>query len=67
MKIERELQNGHSQRTIAEKYGVAKSMVDDIWKYPQKLKDCILLSETLLYVKRRCVMRGPKYDVVVSG
>ena len=33
MEMERELQNGHLQRTIAEKYGVAKSSVGDIWKY----------------------------------
>ena len=41
MEIELELQNGHSQRTIAEKYGVAKSTVGDIWKYRQKLEGCI--------------------------
>ena len=47
-KEERELQNGHSQRTIAEKYGVVKSMVGDIWKYRQKLEDYISSSETPL-------------------
>ena len=60
MEIERELQNGHSQ--------VAKSTVGDIWKYRQKLEDYISSSETPLYAKRRCVVRGPKCDVlVVSG
>ena len=54
-------------RIIALKYGVAKSTVGDIWKYRQKLEDYISSSETPLYAKRRCVVGGPKYDVVVSG
>ena len=32
-KMEMELHNGHSQRTVAENYGVVKSTVGDIWKY----------------------------------
>ena len=35
MEIVCELQNGHSQRTVAVNYGVMKSMVGDIWKYRQ--------------------------------
>ena len=55
MEIVRELQNGHSQRAIAEKDGVAKSTVGDIWKYHQKIDDCISLSESLVYAKKCCV------------
>ena len=61
MKTVRELQN--SQR--AEKYGVANSAIGNIWKYCQKLEDCILSSEPLLCVKKHCVCK-PTYDQVDS-
>ena len=67
MEIVRELQNGHSQRAIAEKYGVAKSTVGDIWKYRQKLDDCISSSESLVYAKKRCVVHEPKFNLVDSA
>ena len=65
--MEMELQNGHSQRTLAEKCGVMKSTVGDIWKYCQKLEDCISSSESLLYAKKCCVVHEPKYDLVNSA
>ena len=68
MEIVRELQNGHSQRAIAEKYGVAKSTVGNIWKYRQKIDECsISSSESLVYVKKRCVMREPIFDLIDSA
>ena len=67
MEIVRELQNGHSQRAIAEKDGVAKSTVGDIWKYRQKINDCISSSESLMYAKKRCVVREPKFDLIDSA
>ena len=67
MEIVRELQNGHTQRTTAEKYGVTKSTVGDIWKYRHKLEDRISSSEIQLYAKRHCVVCKPKYDLLVNG
>ena len=73
MEIVRELQNGHSQRTTAEKYGVARVRLAIFGntavssKYRHKLEDHISSSETPLYAKRRCVVRKPKYDLLVNG
>ena len=52
MEIEREFQNGHSQRTITEKYGVAKSTVGDSYlEIPPKARGL------LCFVKRDPAVR----------
>ena len=67
MEIVCELQKGNSQRVVAERFGVAKSTVGDIWKYRQKIEDCISSSESLVYAKKRCVVREPKFEFVDSA
>ena len=64
MEIVRELQGEKSQRIVAEKFGVAKSTVGDIWKYRQKIEDCVLSSESLVFAKKRCIVRDPKFELV---
>ena len=67
MEIVCELQNGNLQRTVAEKHRVTKSTVGNIWKYRQKLEDCISSSKSLLYAKKHCIVREPKYNLVDSA
>ena len=67
MKIVHEIQTGSSQRVVAEKFGIAKSTVGDIWKDRQKIEDCISSSESLTFAKKRCIVREPKYDLIDSA
>ena len=67
MKIIREVQKGSLQRVIAERFGVAKSTVGDIWKDHQKIEDCISSSESLTFTKKRCIVREPKYELIDSA
>ena len=67
MEIVCALQKGNSERVVAERFGVARSTVGDIWKYRQKIEDCISSSESLVYAKKRCVVREPKFELVDSA
>jgi hypothetical protein len=64
MKIVCDIQSGSSQRFVAEKFGVAKSTVGDIWKDRHKIQDCVSSSESLTFAKKRCIVREPKFDLV---
>ena len=64
MKIVCDSQSGSSQRFVAEKFGVAKSTVGDIWKDRQKFQDCVSSSESLTFAKKQCIVREPKFDLV---
>ena len=48
MKIIWEVQKGSLQRVVAERFGVAKSTVGDIWKDHQKIEDCISSKRSVL-------------------
>jgi transposase len=45
LKIIRTLENGSSQRVVAEKFGVSKFTVADIWKDHQKISKCVDASD----------------------
>lgn len=64
LEIVRALDNGSSQRVVAENFGVAKSTVADIWKDRQKILDFVSASESCSYAKKRCIIREAKYDLV---
>ena len=66
MKIIQEVQKGRSQRVVAERFGVAKSTVGDIWNDRQKIEDCVSSSESLIlrFTKKRCNVCEPKNELI---
>ncbi len=65
LEILKPLEKGLSQRVVAEKFGVPKSSVADIWKGRQKIQDAITSSESPAFSnKKRCIIRPPKFDLV---
>ena len=63
MDIVRKLQNGHSQRAVANRHRITKLTAGDIWKYFQKIKDCMMSSESLVYAKKCCVVCEPNLNL----
>ena len=45
LEIVQQLQQGKSQRLVADEFEVAKSIVCDIWKDQQKIEECIASNE----------------------
>ena len=65
LEIVKELEKGTSQRTVDDKFGVAKSTVADIWKDRKKIADAIASSESPSFSnKKRCIIRHRKFDLV---
>ena len=67
IEIIHELQKGSSQRVVAGIFGVAKSTVSDIWRDRKKIEDCVSTSESLVFAKKRCIVREPKFELVDSA
>ena len=64
IKIVHELETGKSQRIVSDLFKVPKSTIADIWKHRQKIQDAVSSSESLVYAKKRCIVREPKFDLV---
>ena len=65
LEIVQYLEKGASQKVVGEKFGVAKSIVADIWKDRQKISDAVSASESPAFAnKKRCIIRHAKFDLV---
>ena len=67
MKIIGEVKEGSSQKFVADKYGVAKSTVSDIWKDREKIENSMSSVDSVTLSKKRCIVRQLKFDLVDSA
>ena len=67
LEIVQQLQQGKSQRLVADEFEVAKSTVCDIWKYRQKIEECIASSDSVSLAKKQCIIRDPKFELIDSA
>ena len=57
-----EVQNGKSQRLVAETLGVPKSTVSNIWKERETIEANISASSNLSYAKKCCIGRDAHFQ-----
>ena len=57
-----EVRQGKSQRAVADRFGVAKSTVGDIWKNKEKIETHVTASANPALAKRRCIVRDAHFQ-----
>ena len=67
IEIIHELQKGSSQRVVAGIFGVAKSTVSDIWRDRKKIKDCVSMSESLVFAIALFVCQNLSWLIQLVG
>ena len=62
LEIIAELSKGKSQRVVVDIFKVAKSTINDIWRYKEKIKRYITINDNPTLVKKRCIIEKIQFE-----